>query len=554
MSVRGPGGRRISPVIALGWLVGFLALFAGYLYAERFVTQSSDQAGVVLEGQAMLHGNVILHGWQFGPDPFIGTEALLDALGSVFFSGAQLLKLSPALLYAATVVLAVSLAVRCVPASAARSTGWLAAGACAALVAFPVGPLFGMDLVGALHIATVVAGLIAFVAYDQFVRRPAAVGLLGLFVLLATLAILGDPMAELVIPVPVGIVSALVLWRTRGQPRKDGREGERTGGRPLPTALARWHSLPTAWATLGAAVLALVLGLGVRELLMVTGAHYGSATPQLASPDLVWQHVVWLAGGLCALFHIVLWSQMGYAQRVPFIVLNAGFFLVAMAGFVLLLRRTLVPRALSESLSSVVSWAVVADVAAFMFTNFAENIGGLRYLLPAFIYLGILCYAALSQVVVRRYLGQFVLAFLAVSGLTFGVMLANAAPETVIQQPLITFLRGQHLTVGLGTYWTANITTVRSDGQVRVLPVRDDGGRIRPYYWVVDAAQFNRTQLGAVRFVVTDQLATIDLAPFQAAVTNTFGAPDHIYHVGRYVVFTWDHPVRGSLGKPVIVP
>jgi hypothetical protein len=511
-----------------------LVLIAGYLYAGRFVENNSDGAGLILEAQAMRHGNVLLHGWYFGSDPYNTTEAFIDAVGSVFLTGGQLLKVSPAFVYAATLCTAAYLAARCIPAPATRTTRWLAAGACAALVAFPVGPNFAMVQVGSLHMGTILAGLVALVAYDQYVKRSSSLSRRG--------AAHGE--LRTAIGAPEGqeattSASADSSWTTSVSDSVRGHD--QAGG-----------GLPTAWSTLGAAVLALLLGLGARQLLIMSGMHIGSAASRLASPELIWNHVVWLVGDLGAFFHIVLWPQMGYAQRVPFIVLNVGFFLVAMAGFALLLRRTLFPRAMRDSLGSVVSWCIVCNIAAFLLTTFAYNIGGLRYLLPTFVCLGILCYLALSEVIARRYLGRYVLAFVAVSGLSCGVMLANAPLVQIRQQPLIAFLQSHHLTVGLGTYWDANITTLRSNGQVRVLAVQAAGGRIHPYYWVVDGAWFDRAQLSKVRFVVTDELANI--VPFQAAVTASFGAPDHIYHVGHYTIDVWDRPIQGILGKPIMAP
>src|SRR5215471_21384666 len=108
----------------LGWLVGFAALFAGYLFASQFVPNNSDNASMILEGQAMLHGNLFLHGWYVPPDSFITTEMALDALGSLFFSGEHLLKITPAFLYATTVLLAIYIAIRRVPDPDRR---WVAA-------------------------------------------------------------------------------------------------------------------------------------------------------------------------------------------------------------------------------------------------------------------------------------------------------------------------------------------------------------------------------------------------------------------------------------------
>src|SRR5262249_52799370 len=156
-----------------------------YLFATQFNANNSDNASMILEAQAMLHGNVILHGWYLPPDSFITSEMPLDALAGLVFTPAQLLKITPALLYAATVLGATYLASRCVPNPANR---WLAAGACLALTAFPIGQLYCMVMLGPIHMSTIVLSLLAWLAYDRFVKHPAMYGMWGLFVLATTLA------------------------------------------------------------------------------------------------------------------------------------------------------------------------------------------------------------------------------------------------------------------------------------------------------------------------------------------------------------------------------
>src|SRR5262245_34118592 len=66
--------RITRSLMAVGMLAGCAILFVGYLYASRFVPNNSDNASMILEAQAMLHGNAILHGWYLPPDSFITSE------------------------------------------------------------------------------------------------------------------------------------------------------------------------------------------------------------------------------------------------------------------------------------------------------------------------------------------------------------------------------------------------------------------------------------------------------------------------------------------------
>ena len=512
-------GSRLGRLQPLGWLFLFALLFTGYLYANQFHANTSDNASMILEGQAMLHGNLFMHGWYLPPDSFITTEMPLDALASIFFSGVALLKITPALLYAATVVGASYLASRGIADPRGR---WLAVAACVALIAFPIGLLFGMVTQAPMHIGTLIASLIAWLAYDYYARHPASWEALGLFVLVTALAIIGDPMAELLIVAPVGIVSAWALWRTRG------------------------HD-PVAGATMAGVLVALLLGIFLERVLIASGTFINGSTPiRPASPALIWTHIQWLYVAVSLLFHIDVEQKLGFEQ-VLFLILNVGFLILGCLGFIILFRHTLFPKDGKPNLTSLLSWAIVCSILIFLFTDLATGILQLRYLLPAFVYAGILCYAAFARVVSRARLTLVVLAFLLVSGLTGGVLLAQSPHTVVPQKQLIAFLQNHHLTSGLGTYWTANITTLGSDGQVQVLPVVEQDGRIRPYRWHSDAAWFQGQRLDTANFLVFD--SSVPKVPFQDEVINEFGMPQHIYRLADaqdYVIFVWDHPMIGS--------
>lgn len=503
---------RLGLPLSLVFPVGFVALFVLYLYTSRFVTNSSDNAGIILEAQAMAHGNLILHGWHLPPDSFITTEMPLDAVLSAFFRGAQLFRITPALLSAATVTGAAYLASMLATSPATR---WLAAGACVALLAFPVGVLFSLAMIAFVHYGTIVAILIAWWAFASFVRGSASYVWLGAFVVVTGLAIAGDPMAELMLVAPAGVVCAWVLWRTRGQDR-------------------------TARLLLGGAVAALLLGIGIRQALIAAGTHIGSTSLEVASPDRILTHLEWLWIALSTLFHIDVSNGLVAYQRLIFGLINAVFLVVGIVGFARLFRRTLLPSNMRDSFAGALSWSIIGDIFAFVLSDFAQDLLGVRYLLPAFVAAGVLCASAIAEVISSRYLAGFVTVFLAASVLTSGVALAQRSPSPVPEQPLIAFLARHGMTTGLGSYWSADITTLRSGGAIHLSPIKSEGGHISPYRWHDTDDWFAPAQLDAATFIVDDGRTPI--APFQSAVIATFGAPDHIYTVGRYTVFAWDHP------------
>jgi hypothetical protein len=149
------------------WPATFALLFVAHLYADQLQPNTPDNASVILEGQAILHGNVLLRGWYLPSDSLITTDMPLVAVGSLLLTGPQLLKIMPALLYAATVLTAGRLAIRQVADPGRR---WLAAASCVALIAFPIGGLFDLLSQSPMHVGTIFASLVAWWVYARAVE------------------------------------------------------------------------------------------------------------------------------------------------------------------------------------------------------------------------------------------------------------------------------------------------------------------------------------------------------------------------------------------------
>jgi hypothetical protein len=60
---------------------------------------------------------------------------------------------------------------------------------------------------------------------------------------------------------------------------------------------------------------------------------------------------------------------------------------------------------------------------------------------------------------------------------------ATRPPRPPTTQAVASWLTANHLTSGIGDYWTANITTVATSGRVEVRSVSISCGRFAPYAW-----------------------------------------------------------------------
>ena len=494
-------------------VLGFIVLFVSYLFAAQYITNNSDDASIIFEGQAMLHCNIFMHGWYLPSDSFITSEMPLYALGSLILSPQALLKVGPALLYASTVLLAVVLARKVVPQGTSR---WLAIGACLALIAFPIGLMFSFVLRSPMHIATIFLTLVAFWAYDRYVRQHTPGFALILFSFITTISIIGDPMAQILIPIPIAIVSGRMLWKTRGS-----------------DVIAR-----TVLIVAGGSLLA---GFALRQVLILSGTHINTTSIHLAVPAQILPHLSWLFLGIATLFHIDFIEISPGNINPLIIILNGAFLLITVAGFVRLMQKVLFPGELRDSFQAVLGWAILSLIAVFLFTTFAINVLTIRYLFPAFIYAGILLYPAITQVIPKRVVTGGVLTFLALSILTFSVTLVQRPAATTPEKPLITFLHNQHLTNGLGSFWVTNITVLKSDHSVQLLPVIILKGEVHAYNWHADAAWFRGDSVNKVQFLAYDD--SEDVTQYYQAALLSFGMPAHMYRVDHYTILTWDHPI-----------
>src|SRR3984957_10495562 len=81
----GPSRRDAAPGRRLLWGGGLLlagaGLFTLYLFQSGVGPLNSDGASIVLQAQAILHGNPLLQGWRGGGGALFSTQPPPDALG-----------------------------------------------------------------------------------------------------------------------------------------------------------------------------------------------------------------------------------------------------------------------------------------------------------------------------------------------------------------------------------------------------------------------------------------------------------------------------------------
>src|SRR5580700_9995298 len=93
----GPRLRWLEPA---AWTLGALLAFVCYLRISRTLAANSDGASQALQAWDLLHGNLLLHGWQLSDVSFYTTElpqyALLEAITGL---GSDVVHLAAAMTY-----------------------------------------------------------------------------------------------------------------------------------------------------------------------------------------------------------------------------------------------------------------------------------------------------------------------------------------------------------------------------------------------------------------------------------------------------------------------
>ncbi|HLH47104.1 MAG TPA: hypothetical protein VKV25_08095, partial [Acidimicrobiales bacterium] len=105
------------------------------------------------------------------------------------------------------------------------------------------------------------------------------------------------------------------------------------------------------------------------------------------------------------------------------------------------------------------------------------------------------------------------------------------------------WLEAHHLHDGVGAYWASNLTTVLSDGRVRVRPVVAHGRVLFRYQRESSVAWYEGHEFNFLVYIPKAPWGGVDLA----TATATYGRPDHVAMVaGLYEVLIWSRPFRVS--------
>jgi hypothetical protein len=505
-----PGWRALAVVAGI-----VLLFYCAQREAHQLGTQS-DGAAMMLESWSMLHGNLLLRGWQLSDVSFYTTELpeymLVELVRGL---NPDVVRICAALTYTLLVVLAAAVAYGARPAD--KKAAMVRAGIAVAVMLGPTALAATTLLNDPDHTGTAVPILLALLVIDRARRRwwvPVAVAaVLGW-------ALVGDPLVLMIGVTPLVIVC-----------------GARSFGllalRREPLAAAS-HDLALTAAGLAAAAGGTVLSALIKAnggfVLSPSPTKY--AVPSTALPANVSATVNDFLGLFSADFfgaRLNDWLAVS-AVHVVFACLVAGSLLLALRAF----RRDFLHGDLIAQLLAV---AIVINLLAYLLL-YPGTGSTTREIAPVFGLGGALAGRMLAEPLLRRRLEPL---------LAVGAVAAVAVllPPLLIVKPagpaaasLARFLEAHDLRNGLAGYWNADSTTLDSRGEVVIAPVRFHRGYgLAALPWEIDTRLFDSRDNDADFLVVTAPDGPSGVT--QAEAVAAFGQPFRRYHYQGYTIMVW---------------
>jgi hypothetical protein len=534
----GPGSRARRLLAPLAGLLAVGGACAGlcYCYLRLAATfpPGSDGASNALEAWDLLHGNWLLRGWTLTDVSFYTTE-LPEYAAAELARGLTpaVLQVVPALTYTLLTVLAGLLA----RGRARGAAGWTRALIAAGIMVAPQ-PGNGVHVLLAQpdHVGTQVLTLGAFLLLDRAPRRWYTAAALWA---LLTVAVVADKIAIVDAVVPLAFAAPLhAVWTRR--PSAHGFE--------LSLAAA-------AGASAGAALLLLALigRLGGFTLLPVqTG---------LTTPGGVPGHLSLAWHGLLSLFGADV-NAAPPGAAVVLACLHAPGIALAVAAFVVAAWH--VPNS-RDLVSDVLAVGIVVNFGGFVASVIPATPFDTREMAALLPFGAVLAGRVFgARLAARGLTGPWparirpAAAGLAVAGACQLAALGYGAAQPAAADPersLAGWLVAHGLTSGLGTFTEDNLTTLDSDGAVRLrtvcwqVPARGTAGGAVPRLYQSSSAWYDpRTQYA--NFVVSGTAdGTADLIP-RAAVLALAGPPARTYQFQSFTIMVWDANLIPLLGSP----
>jgi hypothetical protein len=514
---------RLRPWLTpAAWLLGAVVAFAVYRQLARTQAVNSDGASNALQAWDMLHGNLLLHGWELTDVSFYTTELpqymLVELLRGL---NQDVVHVAAAMTYTLAVLLAALLA----KGNATGREALVRVGVAAGIMLAPqLGSGMNILISSPDHIGTSVPVMLTWLILDR--ARPRwyipviAAALLGW-------AMVADMLVLYIGVLPLALVCGIHVYRAvvmEHQPLRSYRYYLALGIAPLVAAVA--------------AALAL-------HVIHASGGFYVAApVAQFAgSGALLPAHLGILAEGLLLL---------GGADflGLRFTVINAFTILHAVGVALAAWGTWLAGRCLRRDrdlVAQLLLVGVIINVTIYALSTRAHWIPATREIAPVLPF----CAALAGRLLARRLMAARLVPLLVVVllGYLFGLVHELVQPHVPAQnQRLVSWLAAHHLHTGLSGYWESNVVTLASGNRIRIRAVSPSGGRLTRGLIESNNAWFDPRKSYANFVVIYRGVKYYPGFTDSQAALATFGPPARTYDTGPYTVLVWNHNLLGSLG------
>jgi hypothetical protein len=517
-------GRRSWAEPAI-WVLSVLAAFAVNLQIARTRAVNSDGAGNALQAWAMLHGNLLLHGWHLSDVPFYTTE-LPEYMAVELVRGlnADVVHVAAAVTYTLAMLLAALLAQGTGTGRERTGRALIAAGI---MLAPQLSSGVNVLISSPDHIGTSVPVMAVWLLLDR--ARP------RWYIPVIAAVVLGwaqvaDTLVLYIGVLPLALVCSVRVYRAVVVQRR-------------PVA-SHWYDVALgAGALTGAAAATLAL-----RVIHADGGFYSPhAITQFAAAGAILPGNLGIAGeGL-----LILGGADFLGLRLT---ASTAFILLHLVGVALLgwgvwvaARRFLAGR---DLVAQLLVAGVMINLITYVISTQAVNATSTREIaavLP-------LSAALAGRLLAGRLTAARLVPLLAIvaAGYLAGMIYEVSQPGAPAQnQRLEAWLAARHLHTGLSGYWESNVVTLTSGNRVQIRQVVvTPGGRLIPSNVESDWAWYNPARNWADFVVLTRGVPGYPGLTSKRAVLATFGPPAQTYHFGMFTVLVWQKNLLRELPAP----
>jgi len=509
---------------AAGLAIAALVLSCCYLREAQTYQLNADPAAQALQAWQMWHGNPLLRGWWLGDVNFYTVELPLNVIIEMVIGlRSDVVHVGAALVYMAVVLLTALLA-----RGGARGREGVVRALLGAGIMLAPSLVYGTRVLmqGPDHMGTMIPILLMLLVLDRAPERwwvPLAVGAM------LTWAQVSDPLATYAAAAAVGVACAVRACSEVARRRRPPKD--------------RWSDV--------ALVVAALVSIGLAHLIIAqihaVGGFYfpppknGVGFAPLSTLPVHSRFAVYC---LLILFGADFIGQQPGIGAILALLHLAGIALgfwalwIGLRGF--FGRRDRVTQ-------SLVAGTVIILVAGVFGTYMTSPVVGAHEIIPVLPFCAALAGRLLGGRLVKARLEP-------VLALGLACYLGGLADNDTqpIQAPahtaLANWLTAHHLKYGLAGYWESNITTLDSDGKVRVASVADGG--VAPDAYESDASWYNPA-VSTANFIVSVSSPAWDASLINASeVSARFGLPARTYHFREYTIRVYGYNLLTRLGAP----